>query len=345
MTCKFMSLVFISWLGIGSISLAQTTPAVVSYPATWTADQKEFMNAVLEELGRLDAGKPAGHPQAKLRDRVITDINKGVIIFKQTTKGDVETAKNYWFFGDLHISIPPTKLDAWSSAKALALKCSALDPNNPTRIRAEEDFRRLNIDWGFTFAHEYVHRDKFWPSGKASQEVEAWGRRIAEEKRMVDDAYTALQNEMTRVKSKGGTLSETDRQALLAAQTRLKDLMAVHQQTVSNDLNVAVTEKVFAASCFPNEASELAIRKGKVEASDKELESILNPVPPKTNTVVPSTSSPGTTKPVATATPDPSTLLPGTTVPDPGNQGSGPGTGATGHQKPVSLQPVKIYKP
>jgi hypothetical protein len=308
---------------------AQSTPTV-AYPATWTADQQAFMNAVLEELGRTDAGKPPSEP--RLRERVIQDINNGSIRFGPTSKGDVECGTWIAIVGSNVITIPPELVATWMSAKERADKAnSILDPADPRRIRANEDLRRLNIDWGLTFVHEYVHMDQNTPIGTRSQETEAWKRRISEENRLADEAFTKLENEIFRIQSKGGPLSEADRQALVDARNRLKDVMSVHQQYAGNELTIAIDEKRLDKGDFLTEQKQLADQKARLADLTKIVETILNGTSSKTGGA-------------GTSTDDPGSLLPGTSTPTTGGLGGGVGAGPRGNQKPISLKPIKIVE-
>jgi hypothetical protein len=318
-----------SWLGIGCLFVAQAATPGVTYPATWTADQKAFMDAVLEELGRTDAGKVPGEPT--IRDRVIQDINKGAIRFGPTDKGDVECSTWIALVGSNVITIPPELVTTWKSAKERADKAnSILSPDDPRRIRANEEFRRLNIDWGLTFVHEYVHMDQNTPIGTKGQETEAWKHRISEENRLLDEAFTSLQNEIMRIRTKGGTPSEADRQVLQDAKNRLNDLMSVHQQYAGNEVTIAIDEKRLDKANFTTEQKLLNDQKVRLTDVMKVLDIVLTGTPDNqgnvgTSPVDLSASLPGTTEPVTT-----------------GQQGGGSGSGSAGNQQPVTTRAIKI---
>lgn len=318
-----------SWLGIGCLLSAQAAPTVPTYPAAWTADQKAFMDAVLDELGRTDAGKLPGEPS--LRDRVIQDIKDGAVRFGPTKEGDVECSTWIALVGSNVITIPPGLVATWKNQKDLADKASSiLDSTDPRRIVANEELRRLNIDCGLTFVHEYVHMDQNTPIGTKGQETEAWKHRISEENRLLDEAFTSLQNEIIRIRTKGGTPSEADRQVLQDAKNRLNDLMSVHQQYAGNELTIAIDEKRLDKANFTAEQKLLDDQKVRLTDVMKVLDIVLTGTPVNTGTG-------------GAAGVDLSTVLPGTSPPvTGGQQGGGSGAGSAGNQNPVSTRPIKI---
>jgi hypothetical protein len=319
--------------GGGTIGVsAKLPPPTVTYPATWTKDQKEFMDAVLQELALIDKGRSATDRYRNLRDRVISDINAGRIIVGPTDEGDVETTT-----GDDNVNrltIPPAKID-WINAKGNvdAVNKKKLDASDPRRIKAETNLRQPPLDLALTIVHEYVHMDQDKPSGETVHETPAWKERINQESRLIDEAFTQLENEIYRIQNKGGQLSEEDKKSLQDAKRRLDDLITIHGQTTKNELNGAFDEGRLVKDDFKKEQSQLEDQKNRLSDLTKVLDNVLAGTTVSTG----NSSTPGGV--------DLSGLLPGTTPPDPGGQGGGAKTGGSGQQKPVSLKPTKIYSP